>query len=327
MMIDIGKIPHLQEYLTEQSSEDIRRFHSLLSRISGKKLVDVFRLLRENKDFDWSQHADRDEWIQALEKEFDVTNPQIADDEPMTYFNMFSCIMAAKRNTEMPKNLQKQKSVVVDGKKTAVNNDEKALKKLEALAKKGDSQAQFNLGMYYATASLHPTFTPNFQTIHQPEKCISMYQALEWWLKAAEQGHIEAQHWVVNCYRYGLGVGQDSQETIKWLQKLVELDDGWGQLNLGFCYACGYGVSVDEPKAIKWWRKAAKNGQPGAEYNLGEAYITGYGGVKENKEKAIKLIKSSAEHGDKQAQKLLGMLEEYSFAFVQRLLKNPENKR
>ena len=99
MMIDVGKIPHLQEYLTEQSSEDIRKFHSLLSRISGRKLVDVFRLLRENKNFDWSQYADRDEWIQALEKEFDVTISQIADNEPMTYFKMFSFIVASKRNT------------------------------------------------------------------------------------------------------------------------------------------------------------------------------------------------------------------------------------
>ncbi len=212
-------------------------------------------------------------------------------------------------------------------KKSAVNDDGQALKELEALAEKGDPQTQFDLGMYYATASLHPTFTPNFQTIRQPGKCISMYQALEWWLKAAEQGHIEAQRWVVNCYRFGLGVGQDSQETVKWLQKLVEQDDGWGQRNMGFCYACGYGVSMDEAKAIKWWRKAAKNGEPGAEYDLGEAYITGYGGVKENKEKAIKWIRSSAEHGNKQAQKVLGWLDEYSFALVQRLLKNPTNKR
>ncbi len=326
MMIDIGKIPHIQEYLTEQSNEEIRKFHSLLSRISGKKLVDVFRLLRESKDFDWSQYADRDEWIQALEKEFDVTISQIADDEPITYFNMFSCIMAAKRNTEMPKPHQKQKSAVMDRKKTAEDNDEQALKKLETLAEKGEPQAQFDLGMYYATASLHPAFTPTFQTIRQPVTCISMSKALEWWLKAAEQGHIEAQRWVVNCYRFGLGVGQDSQETVKWLQKLADQDDGWGQRHMGFCYACGYGVSMNEAKAIQWWRKAAKNGQPDAEYDLGEAYITGYGGVKENKEKAIKWIKCSAEHGNKQAQKVLGLLEEYSFAFVQRLLKNPGNK-
>ena len=45
---------------------------------------------------------------------------------------------------------------------------------------------------------------------------------------------------------------------------------------------------MDEAQAVKWWRKAAKWGQPPAEFNLGEAYITGFGGVKGNKEKAIK---------------------------------------
>jgi len=100
MLIDIEEIPHLQEYLTEQSSEDTRRFHLFLSRISGKKLVDVFRVLSENKDFDWCQYAGRDKLIQALEKEFNISITQIDPNEPMTYFNMFSCIMDARRNAQ-----------------------------------------------------------------------------------------------------------------------------------------------------------------------------------------------------------------------------------
>ena len=99
MLIDIEEIPHLQEYLTERLSEDTRKFHLLLSRISGKKLVDVFRILGENKDFDWSQFVDRDKLIQSLEKEFDIIIAPNAPQEPMTYFNMFSYIMEARRNT------------------------------------------------------------------------------------------------------------------------------------------------------------------------------------------------------------------------------------
>ena len=99
MLIDIEEIPHLHEYLTEQSNEDTKRFHLFLSRISGQKLVDVFRILNENKSFDWSNYADRDDLIQALEKEFNISITQIDPKEPMTYFNMFSCIMDARRNT------------------------------------------------------------------------------------------------------------------------------------------------------------------------------------------------------------------------------------
>ena len=100
MLIDIEEIPHLQEYLTEQSTEDTRKFHLLLSRISGKKLVDVFRVLSENKDFDWSQYADRDKLIQALETEFNIIIAPNDPQEPMTYFNMFSYIMEARRNAQ-----------------------------------------------------------------------------------------------------------------------------------------------------------------------------------------------------------------------------------
>ncbi len=211
-------------------------------------------------------------------------------------------------------------------KKIAANDDERALKKLEALAEKGDPQAQFDLGMYYATASMHPTFTPTFQTVRKPETCISMVKALEWWLKAAEQGHVDAAHWVIKCYQFGLGMMKNDEEMVKWVRKLADQGDALALLHMGYFYACGMnGFPMDEAKAIQWWRKAAEKGQPDAEYSVGEAYITGFGGVKENREKAIKWIKSSAEQGHKQAQKTLSWLEDYSFAFVKRVLKNPEN--
>ena len=98
MLIDIEEIPHLHEYLTEQSSEDTKKFHLLLSRISGMKLVDVFRLLNENKDFDWSQYTDHDQLIHELEQAFNITITPNDPQEPMTYFNMFSYIMEARRN-------------------------------------------------------------------------------------------------------------------------------------------------------------------------------------------------------------------------------------
>ena len=98
MLIDIEEIPYLHEYLAEQSSEDTRRFHLFLSRVSRKRLIDVCRTLNENKYFDWSQYVDRDELTQALEQEFNITISNNNPDEPMTYFNMFSHIMEARRN-------------------------------------------------------------------------------------------------------------------------------------------------------------------------------------------------------------------------------------
>ena len=213
------------------------------------------------------------------------------------------------------------KGVVMNKKtKTKPDSDEQALNDLKSRAENGDPQAQFDFGMYYATASLNPTFTPTFETMRQTETCISMKKALEWWLKSAEQGHIRALQWVINCYKFGFGVCQDEKEMVNRIQKSVDQGDPNGLLQMGNCYACGSGVPMDEAQAIKWWRKAAKQGQPSAEFSLGEAYITGYGGVKENKEKAIKWIKSSAEHGNKSAQEIYGKIEKWGFENVKKYL-------
>ena len=213
------------------------------------------------------------------------------------------------------------KGVVMNKKsKTKPDSDEQALCDLKSRAENGDPQAQFDFGMYYATANLPPTFTPTFETMRQTETCISMKKALEWWLKSAEQGHIRALQWVINCYKFGFGVCKDEKEMVKWIQKLVDQGDSNGLLQMGYCYACGSGVPMDESQAIKWWRKAAKKEQPSAEFNLGEAYITGYGRVKENKEKAIKWIKSAAEHGNKSAQEVYGKIEKWGFENVKKYL-------
>lgn len=100
MLIDIEEIPFLHEYLTEQSREDTRRFQLFLSRISGKRIIDVCRTLNENKHFDWSQYMDRDKLIQELEQEFKITITNNNPDEPMTYLNMFSHIMEARRRND-----------------------------------------------------------------------------------------------------------------------------------------------------------------------------------------------------------------------------------
>ena len=57
-------------------------------------------------------------------------------------------------------------------------------------------------------------------------------KAVEWWTKAAEQGHAEAQ-----C-------------------------------NLGRCYSDGDGVAMDKKKAVEWFTKAAKQGYAGAQFYL-----------------------------------------------------------
>ncbi|MFN7140304.1 MAG: tetratricopeptide repeat protein [Limisphaerales bacterium] len=81
-------------------------------------------------------------------------------------------------------------------------------------ADNGNPDAQFALALHYTT-------TDHYQL------------AAEWYLKAAEQNHAQAQ------------------------------------LNLGIMHAQGQGIPRDISKAVAWFRKAADQGEAGAHFHLG----------------------------------------------------------
>ena len=47
-------------------------------------------------------------------------------------------------------------------------------------------------------------------------------EALFWWLKAAEQNFVEAQHWCGVSYGSGTGVPKDEQQAAYWHRKAAE---------------------------------------------------------------------------------------------------------
>ena len=47
-------------------------------------------------------------------------------------------------------------------------------------------------------------------------------QAARWFRKAAEQGHVDAQYMLGDCYCYGKGVPLDEDEAEKWFRKAAE---------------------------------------------------------------------------------------------------------
>jgi TPR repeat protein len=81
----------------------------------------------------------------------------------------------------------------------------------------------------------------------------------KWLTMAAEQGHISAMGKL--AYLKGNGPGNvDLAESVKWWQKVADLGDANGQLQLGILYSEGTGVEKDETKAVELWTKAAKQG-------------------------------------------------------------------
>ena len=64
------------------------------------------------------------------------------------------------------------------------------------------------------------------------------------------------------------GVNEDYSEAVKWFLKAAEQGNINAQLALGSCYYYGLGIAKDYFEAEKWWRKAAEQGSDEAVKNL-----------------------------------------------------------
>jgi len=145
------------------------------------------------------------------------------------------------------------------------------------LAEHGDANAQLKLAYAYASASHrqrdwsdHPLDDSNSAEAIAKDRIA----AARWFLKAAEQGNVEAQ------YNLGLLYGQndgsveilvDEAEAVRWYRKAAEQGLAAAQYKLGFAYHYGKGVLNNEAEATRWFRKAAEQGDEDAQQALATA--------------------------------------------------------
>ncbi|MDR2855311.1 MAG: sel1 repeat family protein [Methanomicrobiales archaeon] len=153
---------------------------------------------------------------------------------------------------------------------------------LLAEATEGDAIAQFNLGMAYAYPLDYENVEPDFE------------KAVEWFTKAADQGHVDAQFYLGQCYRAGNGVEPDFEKAVEWYTKAADQGHAPAQSILGVCYEMGNGVAKDLEKAVEWYTKAADQGYASAQYSLGLCYENGKG-VAIDKEKALEWYTKAVE--------------------------------
>jgi len=112
-----------------------------------------------------------------------------------------------------------------------------------------DADEQFQLGLCYLNGDGIPQ---------------DMKKAVYWLLKAAEQGHAEAQSGIGDSF---CDMG-NMEKAAYWWAKAAEQGDASAQNNIGACYADGEGVSKDLDKAVYWFTKAIEQGYEEARYNL-----------------------------------------------------------
>ncbi len=69
-------------------------------------------------------------------------------------------------------------------------------------------------------------------------------------------------------YATGTGVPQDYTIAIEWWLKAANQGDAEAQNNLGYSYANGFGVPKDTNIARQWYLKAIAQGDKTAQINL-----------------------------------------------------------
>ncbi len=172
------------------------------------------------------------------------------------------------------------------------SEDKNTIELLAKIAKQGEADSQFILGMMYNYGCGVPKDTK---------------EGIMWLTKAAEQGYDKAQAELGDVYIDGEGVPQDYKEAAKWYTKAAEQGYNKAQCKLGEMYLYGQGVSIDGKSAIKWYEKAAKQGDYSVIYRLGDIYESGTG-VPIDGKMAVKWYTMAAEHGDQNAQFRLGLM-------------------
>lgn len=130
-------------------------------------------------------------------------------------------------------------------------------------------------------------------------------EALKFFEKAGDMGHIEAQHQAGNLYSQGKkGVLQDLQKAAEWWAKAVV---GWrraaeqgnkeAQYRLGRCYEEGQGGEKDFAQALFWFQKAAEQEMGVAQFSIGMLYENGGPGVEKNPDLAQEYYQKAAKLG------------------------------
>jgi TPR repeat protein len=143
--------------------------------------------------------------------------------------------------------------------------------------------------------------------------------ALELWRPLAERGDPTAAFWLGACHDLGHGTVENNALAAQWYRKAAEQGHANAQHNLAHLYEVGelqagnYGTVA----AATWYRRAADQGYRPAQVNLGVLYFSGRG-VKRDLVQAYKWFTLAGSDANRQyvAQRLSAPQREEAEALV-----------
>jgi uncharacterized caspase-like protein len=132
-------------------------------------------------------------------------------------------------------------------------------------------------------------------------------EALRWYEKAHEKGHVAAMIGTGGLYEYGEGVKRDYAEARRWYEKAAGTGNAVANYNIGKLYYYGQSVKLDYAEARRWYEKAAELGYADAMNDLGSLYHFGEG-VKLDYAEARRWYEKAVELGSAGAMNNLGVI-------------------
>jgi hypothetical protein len=132
-------------------------------------------------------------------------------------------------------------------------------------ANQGNPEGQLRIGFFYEVG---------FDDV--PQDCA---EAIQWYLKAADQGNTEAQESLGRVYD-GAGILRDCQdrsEAVKWYRKLADQGNEAASARLAVIFESGDGVPQDHVEAMKWFQIALDRNDYSPYFSLRDMYYRGRG--------------------------------------------------
>lgn len=161
---------------------------------------------------------------------------------------------------------------VIEDEDNTLGERDKAITKMQTLARQDDLHAQYYLGKLYRDGG-----------IVLPDSKLA-----EYYLKsAAERGMAEAQYAIGKLYLSDDDEVHDAAQGIRWLEAAAERGSSDATYLLGKLY-----LPKDREKAVHYFEQAARQDNPHAQYALGKIFLAEY-----NTERGMAYMELAAENG------------------------------
>ena len=183
---------------------------------------------------------------------------------------------------------------------------------LEKAARQGNVEAQYLLGECYeevppTRAEIYDEETGAYIIIggENPEFLENQRKSFEWYLKAAQNGHAQAQLKVAQHYDWE----DDNEQAIVWYRRAAEAGLAQAQYELANHYLEDEHGAHDYSQAVAWLQKAASQNYLDAYESLADCYLNG-NGVKQDANQAIYWLEKAAYGGRDAVANTLGYMYE-----------------